>query len=227
MLYACCNRFPKRGTSPFAFHPSGRRPRRAFFAQRLKMVRGESSCRVQMAARRCQARNESHPKTKMGDKRWSGLETSLERRGRRSAAHRRAGGGAGAEATAMQTLKRHAADKKQKPHLLVLQVNTNEPAMMNLALNNATNVAQYYKDLGEKVTIEVVTFGPACISARDTSPVRRGSRRSRKARQQLLKPAAILRKNAQGRKPRDPPCPRRRGEVWCCACDGAAEQGWS
>ena len=32
--------------------------------------------------------------------------------------------------------------------------------MMNLALNNATNVAQYYKGLGEKVSIEIVTYGP-------------------------------------------------------------------
>jgi uncharacterized protein len=47
-----------------------------------------------------------------------------------------------------------------KAHRLVLQVNTNDPAAMNLALNNATNVAQYYKDLGENVKIEVVTFGP-------------------------------------------------------------------
>jgi len=44
---------------------------------------------------------------------------------------------------------------------------------MNLALNNATNVAQYYKDLGEKVTIEVVTFGPGLHMLRDdTSPVK-------------------------------------------------------
>jgi intracellular sulfur oxidation DsrE/DsrF family protein len=74
---------------------------------------------------------------------------------------------------AKQTLKRPAAEKKQKLHQLVLQVNTNEPAMMNLALNNATNVAQYYKDLGEKVTIEVVTFGPGLHMLRDdTSPVK-------------------------------------------------------
>ena len=45
--------------------------------------------------------------------------------------------------------------------------------MMNLALNNATNVAQYYKDLGEKVAIEVVTFGPGLHMLRDdTSPVK-------------------------------------------------------
>src|ERR1700716_3609023 len=61
----------------------------------------------------------------------------------------------------------------KKAHRLILQVNTNEPAMMNLALNNATNVAQYYKDLGEKVEIEVVTFGPGLHMRRDdTSPVR-------------------------------------------------------
>src|SRR5882757_52702 len=73
--------------------------------------------------------------------------------------------------TTGQMLKRPAADKKL--HQLVLQVNTNEPAMMNLALNNATNVAQYYKDLGENVTIEVVTFGPGLHMLRDdTSPVK-------------------------------------------------------
>ena len=66
-----------------------------------------------------------------------------------------------------------APDLAKKAHRLVLQVNTNEPAMMNLALNNATNVAQYYKDLGEKVTIEIVTFGPGLHMVRDdTSPVK-------------------------------------------------------
>src|SRR5712672_2492184 len=70
-----------------------------------------------------------------------------------------------------QILKRPAADNKL--HRLILQVNTNDPATMNLTLNNATNVAQYYKDLGEKVTIEVVTFGPGLHMLRDdTSPVK-------------------------------------------------------
>lgn len=70
-----------------------------------------------------------------------------------------------------QILKQSSAAKK--PHNLVLQVNVNDPAMMNLALNNATNVAQYYKDLGEKVTIEIVTFGPGLHMLRDdTSPVK-------------------------------------------------------
>ena len=60
-----------------------------------------------------------------------------------------------------------------KTHHLVLQVNTNDPAMMTLALNNATNVEQYYRDLGEKVAIEIVTFGPGLNMLRDdTSPVK-------------------------------------------------------
>ena len=60
-----------------------------------------------------------------------------------------------------------------KAHRLILQVNTNESAMMNLALNNATNVEQYYKSIGEKVEIEVVTFGPGLHMLRDdTSPVK-------------------------------------------------------
>lgn len=62
---------------------------------------------------------------------------------------------------------------KKKEHQLILQVNTNDPAAMNLALNNAANVAQYYKDAGEKVKIEVVTFGPGLHMLRDdTSPVK-------------------------------------------------------
>jgi len=66
-----------------------------------------------------------------------------------------------------------APDVAHKVHRLVLQVNTNEPAMMNLALNNATNVEQYYKTRGEKVEIEVVTFGPGLHMLRDdTSPVK-------------------------------------------------------
>ena len=77
----------------------------------------------------------------------------------------------GKKQTTVQTSKQPVAD--QKAHRVVLQVDTNDPAMMNLALNNATNVAQYYKDLGEKVSIEVVTFGPGLHMLRDdTSPVK-------------------------------------------------------
>jgi len=66
-----------------------------------------------------------------------------------------------------------APDLAKKAHRLVLQVNTDDPAMMNLALNNATNVEQHYKELGQKVEIEIVTFGPGLHMLRDdTSPVK-------------------------------------------------------
>jgi intracellular sulfur oxidation DsrE/DsrF family protein len=58
-------------------------------------------------------------------------------------------------------------------HRLILQVNTNEPAVMNLTLNNAANAEQHYKSIGEKIQIEIVTFGPGLNMLRDdTSPVK-------------------------------------------------------
>jgi uncharacterized protein len=65
------------------------------------------------------------------------------------------------------------APAKKKEHYLILQVNSNDPAAMNLALNNAMNVTQYYGETGENVKIEVVTFGPGLHMLRDdTSPVK-------------------------------------------------------
>jgi uncharacterized protein len=65
------------------------------------------------------------------------------------------------------------APAAKKQHHLILQVNTNDPAAMNLALNNATNVVEYYGGLREKVKIEVVAFGPGLHMLReDTSPVK-------------------------------------------------------
>jgi intracellular sulfur oxidation DsrE/DsrF family protein len=66
-----------------------------------------------------------------------------------------------------------AAVPISKTHRLILQVNTNDPATMNLTLNNASNVAQHYKEIGENVKIEVITFGPGLHMLRDdTSPVK-------------------------------------------------------
>ena len=61
----------------------------------------------------------------------------------------------------------------KQAHRLVLQVNSNEPEVMTLALNNASNVERYYTGLGEKVEIEIVAFGPGLHMLRDdTSPVK-------------------------------------------------------
>jgi uncharacterized protein len=60
-----------------------------------------------------------------------------------------------------------------KPHRLLIQVDQNDPAVMNLALNNASNVIEYYRAKGEDVDVDVVTFGPGLNMLRaDTSPVK-------------------------------------------------------
>src|SRR5438045_9578914 len=64
-----------------------------------------------------------------------------------------------------------AAD--QKPHRLVIQVDQNDPAVMNLALNNATNVIDYYRAKRQDVQVDLVTYGPGLHMLRDdTSPVK-------------------------------------------------------
>ena len=63
-----------------------------------------------------------------------------------------------------------AADTK--PHRVAIQVNQNDPQVMNLALNNATNVLEYYRGRNEEVEIDIVTYGPGLHMLRaDTSPV--------------------------------------------------------
>src|SRR4051794_8433252 len=68
----------------------------------------------------------------------------------------------------------HVSEKKAEKavHRLVIQVDQNDPALMNLALNNATNVIEYYRAKGEDVDLDVVTYGPGLHMLRaDTSPV--------------------------------------------------------
>jgi intracellular sulfur oxidation DsrE/DsrF family protein len=70
-------------------------------------------------------------------------------------------------------LKNSASASQKQPHRLVIQVDVNDPAVMNLALNNVSNVAQHYSEIGQKVEIEVVAFGPGLHMLRDdTSPVK-------------------------------------------------------
>ena len=63
-----------------------------------------------------------------------------------------------------------AADPR--PHRLAIQVNQNDPQVMNLALNNATNVIEHYRARNEDVDVDIVTYGPGLHMLRaDTSPV--------------------------------------------------------
>ena len=49
----------------------------------------------------------------------------------------------------------------------------NDPAVMNMALNNAENLIKYYQDKGEKIEIEFVAYGAGLNMMRaDTSPVK-------------------------------------------------------
>jgi len=57
-------------------------------------------------------------------------------------------------------------------HRLILQVNDNDPARMNLVMNNASNIISYYQDKGEPIEVEIVAYGPGLHMLRaDTSPV--------------------------------------------------------
>jgi len=69
--------------------------------------------------------------------------------------------------------KNSVAASQKQPHRLVVQVDVNDPAVMNLALNNVSNVAKHYSEIGQKIEIEVVAFGPGLHMLRDdTSPVK-------------------------------------------------------
>jgi uncharacterized protein len=59
-----------------------------------------------------------------------------------------------------------------KTHRIAIQVDQNDPQVMNLALNNATNVIEYYRARHENVDVDIVTYGPGLHMLRaDTSPV--------------------------------------------------------
>ena len=66
----------------------------------------------------------------------------------------------------------HAIAADVKPHRVAIQVDQNDPQVMNLALNNATNVIEYYRAKNEDVEVDIVTYGPGLHMLRsDTSPV--------------------------------------------------------
>jgi intracellular sulfur oxidation DsrE/DsrF family protein len=59
-----------------------------------------------------------------------------------------------------------------KLHRVAIQVDQNDPVVMNQALNNATNVIEYYRARNEDVDVDIVAYGPGLHMLRaDTSPV--------------------------------------------------------
>lgn len=58
-----------------------------------------------------------------------------------------------------------AADAKA--HRIALQVDQNDPAVMNLVLNNVSNLMEYYHSNGEQAQIEVVAYGPGLNMLRE------------------------------------------------------------
>jgi uncharacterized protein len=65
-----------------------------------------------------------------------------------------------------------------KPHRIAIQVDQNDPQIMNLVLGNATNIIEFYRDKNEDVEIDIVAYGPGLHMLRvDTSPVQDRVRR--------------------------------------------------
>jgi intracellular sulfur oxidation DsrE/DsrF family protein len=76
-------------------------------------------------------------------------------------------------ATPRDDNKQTAAITKLALHRLAIHVDDNDAKVMNLALNNAKNVLDYYAAKGETVAIEIVAYGPGLHMLRaDTSPVK-------------------------------------------------------
>ena len=76
-----------------------------------------------------------------------------------------------AQSSAAPSPRAQAGEGKQ--HRVVIQVSENDPKIMNLALNNAENLAKFYEQSGEAAQIEIVAYGPGLNMVRsDTSPVK-------------------------------------------------------
>jgi uncharacterized protein len=69
--------------------------------------------------------------------------------------------------------KTEKSTKTPKTHKIAIQVSEEKPELMNVALNNARNIVEHYKSLGENVQIEIIAYGPGLHMFRsDTSPVK-------------------------------------------------------
>jgi hypothetical protein len=66
-----------------------------------------------------------------------------------------------------------AVAETARPHRVAIQVDQNDEQVMNMALNNAKNVLEYYRAKNEDAEVEIVVYGPGLHMLRDdTSPVK-------------------------------------------------------
>jgi uncharacterized protein len=80
---------------------------------------------------------------------------------------------AGGAIAAPELVSSARAAEASAGHRVALQVSANDEGVMNLALNNASNLAEYYSARKEPVAIEIVAYGPGLHMLRqDTSPVK-------------------------------------------------------
>ena len=65
-----------------------------------------------------------------------------------------------AAAGLIATLIATAALAEGMTHKIAVHVDQNDPAIMNIALNNIENLTAYYKEKGDDVIVELVAHGP-------------------------------------------------------------------
>ena len=63
-------------------------------------------------------------------------------------------------AAALSLAMASGAYAEGQKHHIAIHVNENDPQVINIALNNAQNVANYYASKGDEVVIEMVAYGP-------------------------------------------------------------------
>jgi uncharacterized protein len=104
---------------------------------------------------------------------------------------------AAAAVTVPLTGRKVAAEGERKIHRLALHVDQNDADIMKLALGNARNAYNFYKQRGEEVAIEIVTYSHGVHMLRDdTSPVKQEIRDLRAQVPQVAFAACNNTKNA-------------------------------
>ena len=82
--------------------------------------------------------------------------------------------------------RKAAAAGEKKMHRLALHVDQNDADVMKLALNNARNANDLFKERGEEIAIEIVAYSQGLHMLReDTSPVKDEIRELRKTFPQI------------------------------------------